>query len=759
VWRIVYRGTEQQLELPVAPNLRELTLAQLTEKLGDANLTVRTLATNEIIDRFGVRAVPSVRELMSDESSPTQRAHGLWVLSRLNQLDVTTANSLTRDESRLVRTHLAKSLSERDAWQPEDFLVVHRLLNDSDAFVRRAAADALGRHPHIENVRLLLSLLAGVSDADTHLRHTTKIALRNQLRENTVIAKLDDLRLSESDRRQLASVAIAVPTANAADWLAKQLKELAAKDSDYESYVQHVARHGSAASLERLATDTRKRFEGNPASQHLQLLAIQTGLEQRGVAGSRTIRDWAEQLARTLFTVDAGAAVSWNHSPLPGTERKNNAWTVQQRRCDDGKQAAFFCTLPSGEAATGVLRSEAFVLPETLSFYIAGHGGHPKNPLHKKNVVRLRSAKTGRVLAETFTPRNDTARKIDWQLPQHIGESVYLELVDGDNNAGGYAWLAVGRFSLAKLSPQEFSRFRAAADLVQRFQLKELQPDLSKLLADDKLQTAQRIAAAEALLGLNSDARLSALLPMLGVPITTDSLRDGFFEGVRRRDDKQIGEILAVAMASVSAAQQTALANSLVGDAQGGEALLKLVTDGKASARLLTLPTVRQKLEVLKIRNADTRIAELTSRLPSQNATIAKLIASRRESFSTTAASAARGLELFKQNCAACHRVEKEGALIAPQLDGIGLRPVDRLLEDVLDPNRNVDAAFRSTTIILNSGKVRTGLFRREQGATLVFADDKGKEFSIGKAEIEERSKSPLSPMPGNFGEKLVTTQ
>lgn len=81
------------------------------------------------------------------------------------------------------------------------------------------------------------------------------------------------------------------------------------------------------------------------------------------------------------------------------------------------------------------------------------------------------------------------------------------------------------------------------------------------------------------------------------------------------------------------------------------------------------------------------------------------------------------------------------------------------MLEDLFDPNRNVDAAFRSTTVVLTSGQVRTGLFRREPGATLVFADDKGKEFSIAKNDIEERVKSMLSPMPANFGEKLESTE
>ena len=36
-----------------------------------------------------------------------------------------------------------------------------------------------------------------------------------------------------------------------------------------------------------------------------------------------------------------------------------------------------------------------------------------------------------------------------------------------------------------------------------------------------------------------------------------------------------------------------------------------------------------------------------------------------------------------------------KGAKVGPQLDGIGTRGLDRLMEDILDPNRNVDQTLR----------------------------------------------------------------
>ena len=110
---------------------------------------------------------------------------------------------------------------------------------------------------------------------------------------------------------------------------------------------------------------------------------------------------------------------------------------------------------------------------------------------------------------------------------------------------------------------------------------------------------------------------------------------------------------------------------------------------------------------------------------------------------------------MFATHCAVCHSINGDGGTIAPQLDGLAKRGVDRVLEDVLDPNRNVDAAFRVTILRLKGGDSTAGLLRREEGQLLVLADSTGKELSVPLANIERRALSPLSPMPSNFAELL----
>lgn len=114
------------------------------------------------------------------------------------------------------------------------------------------------------------------------------------------------------------------------------------------------------------------------------------------------------------------------------------------------------------------------------------------------------------------------------------------------------------------------------------------------------------------------------------------------------------------------------------------------------------------------------------------------------------------GLQTFKKTCTACHRIGGEGHKVGPDLDGIGVRGLDRVLEDVLDPNRNVDQAFRVTLLQTSGGQSLSGLVLREEGEVIVLADPQGKEVRVAKSDIAERRLSSLSPMPANVADLIA---
>jgi putative heme-binding domain-containing protein len=140
---------------------------------------------------------------------------------------------------------------------------------------------------------------------------------------------------------------------------------------------------------------------------------------------------------------------------------------------------------------------------------------------------------------------------------------------------------------------------------------------------------------------------------------------------------------------------------------------------------------------------------------PEQRKQLDTLIASRVAAFAKAKPDLEVGSNVFKMNCAACHQIKGEGGLIGPQLDGIGARGPERLCEDILDPNRNVDAHFHVHTLTMKDGSNFAGFLKAELGQIYLLADAAGKEHRISKKDIQKTEVSPISLMPPTFGQTL----
>lgn len=132
-----------------------------------------------------------------------------------------------------------------------------------------------------------------------------------------------------------------------------------------------------------------------------------------------------------------------------------------------------------------------------------------------------------------------------------------------------------------------------------------------------------------------------------------------------------------------------------------------------------------------------------------------ELIASRSKSFKAGKPDIDKGSQIFATSCAACHQIGGKGGLIGPQLDGIGARGVDRLCEDILDPNRNVDAHFHLNQFTMKDGSSIGGFVRSESVNVIHLIDAAGQEHRVSKTDIDKKLVSPMSLMPPAFGQLL----
>ncbi len=772
IWRIAYRG--EGARKPGRPiDLAAASVEKLIESLASPNLTVRLLATDQLSDRIGEAAVESLRRALGSRGLAAEDARGkvntLWTLHRLGALDESLLKPAAADLDPVVRIHAQRILSETDSWTAGHRAMALQALSGGEGLLVRAAADAIGRHPAAENVRPLLDALRSAPAADVHRIHGIRIALRNQLRADGVLAAIRREGIGDDDRGRLASVLLAVPTPESAAVLLDHIQRTDVDRAALAGILRHAARHVEAARIDEVSAVARKRVSDDLDLQIELIQPIHQGVVERGSDPPPGLIEWARALAGRLLDSAPAAGSSWTllAAPFPSgarAERRLRGWDLEPRASEDGAgDVPFLSSLPLGEKYTGAIRSRPFSLPPQLTFFICGHLGFPESPALPKNLARLRLEETGEVLSEALAPRSDRARRVEWNVAKHAGEQGFIEVVDG-LDLDAYAWVAVARFdppvvSVPAASPAvALRRTELAARLVETLKLVELAPRLRRLLEEGSGEPAARSAAARAFTSIEPEDRLPALTRLVGEVEIPPRLERAVCEAVARRRTEQWDGLLREGMKAAPGGLQSALAARLAAARGGASLLLAMVAEGIASPRLLQNPVLRRQIAASGAAGSEmeteARLEELTASLPPQSDESQRRIEDKRKGFAQAEVSAARGKAVFAKSCAPCHKVGGEGAVIGPQLDGIGNRGVERLLEDILDPNRNVDAAFGVTTYLLKDGQVLLGLFRREEGQAVVVADTTGKEITLQRGRIAREEKSRMSLMP----ESLVET-
>ena len=331
---------------------------------------------------------------------------------------------------------------------------------------------------------------------------------------------------------------------------------------------------------------------------------------------------------------------------------------------------------------------------------------------------------------------------------QHAGDAVVVAVQDDDPAA---ARAFAGGQTEAHAQVDHLDHLAA-----NPHDTKDALPRLRELLSAPGGDPEIRAAAARGLLGIGRGTAIGPVARVLADPSTPDALREQVGVALSEQDDPAARRAVVAALRTVPFRVQQRWALALTASRDGADAFLGAIESGAAAPRLLQLPGARDRLRAAAPPDWGSRLGPLTPGLPPASEERDRLLADRTAGFSTARPDPAAGREIYRQNCAACHQLDGEGALVGPQLTGIGNRGVERLCEDILDPNRNVDAAFRQSLLTLDDGEILSGLFRREEGEVVVLANAAGQEFSVPRSRVRSRVEIEQSLMPDNFGESLA---
>lgn len=215
---------------------------------------------------------------------------------------------------------------------------------------------------------------------------------------------------------------------------------------------------------------------------------------------------------------------------------------------------------------------------------------------------------------------------------------------------------------------------------------------------------------------------------------------------------------LAAALPGAPVDLSLTIATELARTNEGAALLMAQVDAGKAPALLLRHRDLANAFASLDA-SVRERAARLTAALPPEDARLDAMIAKRNGAFSIAVTDLHRGAAVFAQNCAACHRLGGNGGNLGPNLDGIGVRGASRLIEDILDPSRNVDPAFRLASVTLRNGETVGGMDLRDEGGEVRVVDPvTGTERRVAKADVVSQTVLASSAMPAAF-ESALTEQ
>lgn len=297
-------------------------------------------------------------------------------------------------------------------------------------------------------------------------------------------------------------------------------------------------------------------------------------------------------------------------------------------------------------------------------------------------------------------------------------------------------------------------RLQGVADLARALKLTEAAPVLAAVVADPKADANARATAMKSLLALDP-SQVAVVATVAGDGGAPAPLREAAARALAEVNSDEARQALLKPIRFASYPIATRMAVALAGRREGALVLLDAIERNNLSPRLLMEPTVKDRLAAAKIADLEARIAKLTANLAPASAQLDELIARKRNRFDPSKIDVKNGQAVFMKTCGICHQLDGQGAVIGPQLDGVGSRGLERLVEDVVDPNRNVDPAFRYSNVTLKDGDTVSGLAKGADGQTLLLVNPLGQEIRLNKDEVEKVEASKLSLMPTGFGEIL----
>jgi putative membrane-bound dehydrogenase-like protein len=116
----------------------------------------------------------------------------------------------------------------------------------------------------------------------------------------------------------------------------------------------------------------------------------------------------------------------------------------------------------------------------------------------------------------------------------------------------------------------------------------------------------------------------------------------------------------------------------------------------------------------------------------------------------------AKGQQIFRERCASCHRLGNEGFALGPDLITVRNAGKEKLLSNIVDPNREVLPNFTAYLVETKTDDSYIGILA-ESGSEVIIREAFGKETRLPRSKVKSITSQAQSLMPEGLEAGLTT--
>ena len=120
---------------------------------------------------------------------------------------------------------------------------------------------------------------------------------------------------------------------------------------------------------------------------------------------------------------------------------------------------------------------------------------------------------------------------------------------------------------------------------------------------------------------------------------------------------------------------------------------------------------------------------------------------------------ATRGKEVFKRQCATCHKVADTGINVGPDISDSRVKTASQFLTDILFPNQAIDNNYVGYSAKTTDGRVLAGILETETVTSITLKQPEGKTVVLSRDEIEVLRSEGVSLMPEGVEKNISPKQ